>query len=382
MTLPNRIQSPPSRPSHGGQQAALFRIGPPPARTPSAPSTIADLDRVRRQVALRSRPAHDPMRRPQSPMTRRAAASAWVAATTAPARQRECHRRPELFDLPDANQSGADTGDRKLAQGGLWPATFDDLDAERRAVATRVRQVKPAVNACKGCFFLDQCRGETLKDINCGRRPENVVVAGVAWTERGMPDPHVHNQVALREVNQLALDSVADIALYRDNPELNWIPADLEPTQTVDEATISAVLDSANIAAAREKEPSARFITQHRLDMNPELNSEGKVVLNHEEEFAVAQRACDLGLTIFNIATVLETSWARAADMVFVLGGDVQKHKPTAAAIARRAAREQSARRARELRDMQAQTVALRKRRAARLSGGQTQDRPALAHAG
>lgn len=379
MTLPSRIQSPPRMPDRGGQQTALFRIGPAPTRPAPPPSPITDLDLVRRQMALRSRPAHDPMRRPQSPLTRRAAASAWVAATATPARQRECHRRPELFDLPEP--ASTDT-DQALTPGGLWPATFDDLDAERRAVSTRVRQAKPAVNACKGCYFLEQCQDETRKDISCGRRPENVVVAGVAWTERGMPDPHVHNQATRREVTQLSLDAIADIALYRDNPELNWIPADLEPTQTIDDATIRAILDSANVAAAREKEPSDRFITQHRLDMNPELSSEGKVVLSYAEEFAVAERACALGLTIFNIATVLETSWSRAADMVFVLGGDVQKHKPTATAIARRKAREDSARRAGELRHMQAQTLALRKRRSARLSGDPVQNQPTLAHAG
>jgi hypothetical protein len=370
-SVAHRVQSPPV-PSP--QQGALFLIGPRPV-DPRSPA--AALERLRRNQTLRANAVTSALpKRPsnQSPLTRQVTSTAWARATVQASRQRECQRRPELFalsdtdiDLVDGITTPADLppipAGRRPSVVNLWPATFDDLDAERRAVAARVRQVKPAVNACKGCAFLRQCQDETLDDIACGRRPENVVVAGVAWTADGVPDPHVHEHFSRREASQLTLDDIADFTVYRDNPEVSWLPADLEPIPALDEMTIAAVLDRTNIDASREKTWESKFVSQHYLDCNPGTTAEMKTIISRAEEWEIVRRACESGLTTYNIATVLSTSWARAADMSYVLGFDIPAHKPSTTAVERRIAREEDVHRRetrlQRLREAQQQTLAL-----------------------
>lgn len=321
----------------------------------SAPSSqrnvASELERLRARHALQVAHRRRTGRPIASPATNRATQDAWRQAATRVSKMRLCQDDPDSFMLPDPPSLAASTEERVPA------ATFAELAAERRFVKARIRVAKSAIAACHECPLLQQCRREVLEEVKLGRQPTNTVVAATAWNSRGLPDMHIHDPGSNAELEHHTLDVLAGTKLYRNIPDISWIPADLDPVPTIDEHLVSDVLHRYKSEAALKELPK-RFVTQSLLDRKPKVSADGRAVITYGEEREIVRRAVKQQMVPNTLATILGCGWDRAADLLCAYGGEVQDYTPGPQAARHRdlfAARERdTAARKQRIRDAQA----------------------------
>lgn len=302
----------------------------PTSPLPNAPRNVnRELERLRARSALQAAHLRRTGRPPASPATSRATSNAWRQAATRVAKAPICKDNPEAFALPDQPELSV------TKSGALPAATFAELAAERRYVQARVRVAKVAINMCERCPILAQCRSNVLADIDAGSRPIDTVVAGVAWTSKGLPDPHVHDRVTATEQDQYTLDLMTDGPSTRTDPATSWIPAGLEPLPAIDEILIEEVLSDRNIFDATNGHQ--KWIAQSQLDQPGGRESEGREVIPYAEEAEIARRAVARDMAPNHLAAVLGCGWERAADLMYGFGAELPNINPSATASRQRA---------------------------------------------
>lgn len=275
-----------------------------------------------------------------------------VATPPAPALQRECVKRPELFDLPSPAADDASRGPLSPILGTTDLVTFDDIEAEDNAAQRFAKAAKKATLACQMCPFLQQCQDETYSDLVSGKRKRGEVVGAVAFNDEGLPDPAVHAKPKRRDLEQLSLDVELDIDTDPHDPYTDWVPADLEPLGLADDVAVELALDELK---------TNMVVSQTYLDRNPDEDTEGRIVLSYADEWEVVRRSADHGISCNRLAQILGYSWSRTSATLFVLRGEHENEsfKPTAwdQAVRSVIAKDDTARRTRRADRVHAQRV-------------------------
>ncbi|WP_420879071.1 hypothetical protein [Rhodococcus sp. (in: high G+C Gram-positive bacteria)] len=293
--------------------------------TTNARDITRELERLRTRSALHAAHLRRTGRPPASPATNRATLDAWRQASNRVSKTAVCKDNQDAFVLPDQP-------DTVPTDSAILPAaTFADLNAEKRYVNARVRAARAAISLCEQCPILAKCRADVLTDIAAGTQPTDVVVAAVAWTAQGLPDPHVHDRVTSVERDQHSLDALAGTVVYRDDPATNWIPADLEPVSTIDTMLVEAVLSDRNLLTIASGKKS-RWVAQSSLDNNSSIADEDREVIPHAEEQEIIRRAVARGMAPNTLAAILGCRWDRAADLLHSFGADIPNLEPGATA--------------------------------------------------
>ncbi|WP_137726335.1 hypothetical protein [Prescottella subtropica] len=309
------------------------RVQSPPQQTtiPTGPRDVSrDLERLRARSALHAAHLRRTGRPPASPATSRATLDAWRQAASRVSKTAACKDDQDAFMLPDQP-------DTVSTDSAVLPAaTFADLNTEKRYVNARVRAARAAISLCEQCPILAKCRADVLTDIEAGTQPTDAVVAAVAWTSQGLPDPHVHDRVTDLDRDQHSLDALAGTVVYRDDPATNWIPADLEPMPGHDTMLVEAVLSDRNLSTVASGGKS-RWVAQSSLDNNPGMRADGREVIPHAEEREIIRQAVAREMAPNTLASLLGCRWDRAADLLHSFGADIPNITPGAAASRHRA---------------------------------------------
>lgn len=262
---------------------------------------------------------------PLRPHTR-ISSSAVRSTRTVP--QRECDRRPHLFDLPSPAPAGMHQGAISPTQGDDSWVTFEAMDAEDEASTAFSTAAAKAVKACQDCPFLAQCQDDTYRQIRSGNRPQGEVLAAVAFNDAGVPDPGVHTPVRARERDQLTFDCELGLDGAITDPDIDWLPADLETISIFDSQAVEMALDGERVNFT---------VTQSHLDANPDEGIDGRIVLSYDDEWEVLRRGLRDGVTRYRMSQILGTRWQRVSEMAHIIGFPIDgAFEPTAWAERRR----------------------------------------------
>lgn len=246
--------------------------------------------------------------------------------------QRECERRPDLFDMPITESPASavlfgPTG--KSRDTAPVSATFDDLDSERISIDRFARAARKAVTACQGCFFLEQCQQSASERMAAGDRPRDEVVGAVAFNGDGVPEPRVHRKPPRRELDQLTFDEDMDLdASYRVDKYNRWLPPELEALPFVDDVAVDMALNELQVNMV---------VSQSYLDANPDHSADGRIVLTYADEWEALRRGLELDMSRYRLSQLLDCSYPKASEAAFIFGRTEEGYEPTSVATARRA---------------------------------------------